>query len=434
MDAAYPLSRFLVLAAALAAAIGCQSDASGVNARGQMPQDPLAPIAPPPPTRVPASAPADPFAPIAPLSPIPPNNPQPGIVPTIPGGPIAGSPVPPDARQSVVPAGGLKQIPTAVEILKNSTPQVKIVAIVGANNNVITDQEVRESVWQQNFLLAGLQGHAREEKIKELYTKALRRTIERELILDDMYTKLKKANKMAIVDEIREAAAQMANSQIRTFKKDYKLNTDDDFNMWLRSQALTLPVLRRQLERDAMAQQYIGSILKEKGRKVGLAEIRDYYDKHTEEFELPDKVKWQHIFISAAKHPVPQAAYEYAQVLWKKAAAGEDFATLSKQYDEGFARMQNGFGTGEFRDKIQPPDIEEAIWTLKPGQISGILQTPTGLHIVKVVERDYSGVMPFDAKVQNKIRNKLNDAFAAAEMKKLYAELWRKGVVRVLDE
>lgn len=433
MEVAYPLSRFLVLATALAAAIGCQSDASGVNARGQMPQDPLAPIAPPPPPRIGAPTPIDPLSPIAPIPPLPPNNPQPGVVPTIPGGPIAGSPVPPDARQPVVPAGGLKQLPTAVEILKNSTPQVKVVAIVGANN-VITDQEVRESVWQQNFLLTGLEGRKREEKIQELYTKALRRTIERELILDDMYSKLSKAKKTGIIDEIREESKQRADAQIKAIRKELHLTSDDDFNFWLRVQALTLPVLRRQYERDNMAQAYLSSMLKEKGRKVGLAEIRDYYDKHPEEFELPDKVKWQHIFISAAKHPAPKAAYEYTQALWKKAADGEDFTALSKQYDEGFAKMQNGFGTGELRDKIQPPDIEEAIWALKPGQISGILQTPTGWHIVKVVERNYSGVMPFDAKVQNKIRNKLNETITAAEMKKLVEELWRKGVVRVLDE
>ena len=78
----------------------------------------------------------------------------------------------------------------------------------------------------------------------------------------------------------------------------------------------------------------------------------------------------------------------------KRLAAGEEFAALSVQFDEGFAKRQNGFGTGEKRsssdnkqeDWVQPLDIEPTVWSLKPGQVSPVVQTPTGYHLVKVVE------------------------------------------------
>jgi parvulin-like peptidyl-prolyl isomerase len=167
---------------------------------------------------------------------------------------------------------------------------------------------------------------------------------------------------------------------------------------------------------------------------VGLTEIRDYYDKHPEEFKTPDRVKWQHLFVSFTKHPNAQAAYNHAETLRKKAAAGTDLAALSKQFDEGLAGHQKGFGVGEKRGEILPLDIEPTVWALKPGQLSGLIRTPTGYHIIKVVERDYAGVLPFDPKVQGKIRDKLNEAIFEAESKKMIDDLWRKGVVRVLED
>jgi peptidyl-prolyl cis-trans isomerase SurA len=432
MEVANPLGRSLLLAAALFALLGCQTE--GYKARGQMPQDPLAPIAPPPTPPPGTSGGFTPIAPLTPSAPATPGAPVPGAAPTIPGGAVPGSPVPPAAKgQTVVNTGYAPKAATPAELLKNGTPRVKVVAIVG-KDNVITDQEVIESVWQQNDELAKLDGHEREAKQKELYTAALRKTIERELILDEMYTRLRKANKMQIVEEIRESAIQATDKQIRTMKTKLGLKTDEEMNAWFRIQGLTLPVFRRQFERHIMSQQYVGSLLKEKGRKVGLAEIRDYYDRHPEEFKSPDRVKWQHVFVSAAKHATPQAAYNHAEALRQKAAGGTDLGALSKQFDDGVAGKQNGFGVGETRGEILPADIESTVWALKPGQLSALVQTPTGYHVVKVVERDYAGVLPFDTKTQGRIREKLNDALYDIEAKKMIDELWRKGVVRVLEE
>ena len=120
--------------------------------------------------------------------------------------------------------------------------------------------------------------------------------------------------------------------------------------------------------------------------------------------------------------------------LRQKAATGTDFGLLSKQFDDGLAGKANGFGAGESRGEILPLDVEPTVWALKPGQLSGLIQTPTGYHLIKVVERDYAGIQPFDSKVQGKIRDKLNDAIVAINEKKMIEDPVAQGVVRVLDE
>ena len=436
MSAAIPLCRLLLLAVGLTVVIGCQSGASGTSARGQMPQDPLAPIAPPP---TPPPGVVIPVTPVISAQPVPgvPFNPlappvAPGVVPANVG-PVQGSP--PGAQGPIVPAGVVtgRKIITTAEMLKAGTPRVKVIAIVGANN-VITDEEVRQSVWQQFEELAKLQGHARQERERQLYSGALKKTIERELILDEMYAKLKKANKASLIEELKETAVQSAEQKIRDMKKHLGAKSDDDLNAFFRLRGLTLPVFRRQMEREFMAAQYVSSMMKETGRQVGLAEIREYYDKHPDEFKSTDRVRWQHLFVSFAKYATPQAAYNQAEALRQKAAGGEDLAALSRQFDQGLAGQQGGFGVGEKRGEISPKDIESTVWSLKMSQVSGLIQTPTGYHIVKVVERDYESLLPFDSKIQSKIRDKLNDAVYDQNKKKMVEDLWRKGVVRILEE
>lgn len=423
MDAANPLCRCFLLAVGLAALIGCQSDrasqiAPGAFARGQQPQ------------------PVDPLAPVAPLAP-PPVAGAPPVISPVGVTPVIGSPVTPGDAGAVVPSGlngPAKTAVTAAELLRASVPRVKTVAVVGSTLNVITDQEIIEGVYQQYRELAALEGHARSVKQKEMYNQILRKTIERELILDEMYTKLKKANKQNVIDEIKDLATQSTDRQLRAFKNDTGAKSDDEFAALLRTQGLTVQVIRRQMERQFMAEQYLGSALKERARRPGLAEVRDYYDRHPEEFKTPDRVRWQHLFVAVKNYPNPQAAYNQIAALAQQANSGADFAALSMKYDEGFAKQQKGFGTGEKRGEVQPADLEDTVWSLKPGQVSGVLQTPTGYHLVKVVERDFAGVRPFDTAVQNKVRDKLTRAQMEVEYNKLIDELWRKGVVRVFDE
>jgi len=442
MDAVNPLRRCL-LAAGLTTALGCQSNG----------------LAPLPAAR--AQLPPDPVAPVRPAGPLPPPPGYTGIPGTVIGSPVprdpagssgssaarkpsdpANSPAnpanvvgPSESSDPAVTTTGYSALPTGVsrtaDLLKESIPQIKVVALVGATN-LVTDQEVLEAVRQRLGELREYVGAARAAKEKELYEAELRRVIERELILDEMYARLKKAGRTAMIEEIKEFAARAADQNLRAIRKLYGATTEEEFLSILRAQGLTLPVIRRQFERQLMADEYVRSLLKEKGRTVGLADIRAYYDRHPDQFTAEDRVKWLDIFISFSRHPDPRAALEHARRVHARAAAGDDFVALVKQYDDGLASGSNGVGVGSKRGEIQPADVEPTVWTLKPGEVGPLIETPTGYHIVKVVERQYAGLRPFDTQVQSEIRDKLTRQYREAEYQRLVEDLWRKGPVRVI--
>ena len=72
------------------------------------------------------------------------------------------------------------------------------------------------------------------------------------------------------------------------------------------------------------------------------------------------------------------------------------------------------------------------MWSLNAGQVSNLIETPAGYHIVKVVERDVAGTKPFDDKVQLDVRRRLMRDLQEVEYKRLVEKLWRAGVVQVV--
>ncbi|HXD87893.1 MAG TPA: peptidyl-prolyl cis-trans isomerase [Urbifossiella sp.] len=360
------------------------------------------------------------------------------------GPPIQGLPVPPDPAGPVAPAS----LSVPVSQTHNSAarlnarplaePRIRFVALIGKNNSV-TDEEVREAVKIRYASERRDNSPIPPDKEQAYYEEELRKAIERELIIEEMHVRLKKAKKGNIIDSLADDARKMTDSNFRNMKTRNGIHSEADFQLWLRGQGLTAPILRRSFERQYMANQFVRGMLREKMDSLGLIEIRDYYKNHPEHFSTADHVKWQDIYISfrefenalkttdAAK--VRAAALKHAQAIQLHAAAGEDFAALSKRYDNGLSGQNGGEGNGTERGAIQPPDLEPTVWALKAGQVSAVIETPAGFHIVKVVSRDYAGIKPFDEPVQKEARARLLQEFHEREYKLFVDQLWRAGTV-----
>jgi parvulin-like peptidyl-prolyl isomerase len=80
-----------------------------------------------------------------------------------------------------------------------------------------------------------------------------------------------------------------------------------------------------------------------------------------------------------------------AKSVYDRLQAGEDFATLAKANSDDATTRDNGgdygFAIGQ-SDRNLPPQVIDALFRLKPGQLSGIINTGTGLEIIKLNEAD----------------------------------------------
>ena len=147
-----------------------------------------------------------------------------------------------------------------------------------------------------------------------------------------------------------------------------------------------------------------------RGVQVAPKEIETYYQSNQEKFGQPRRLRVRHILIKTdVKDAEAMArARKKAESIREEALKGKDFAQLAKQYSEDPGTKDKGGDLGFISRGQVVPEFEEAIFALKAGGISPIIQTPYGLHIAKVEEIQEAKVEPLD-KVKNQILTLLQD-------------------------
>jgi peptidyl-prolyl cis-trans isomerase SurA len=310
----------------------------------------------------------------------------------------------------------------------NAETSVRIRATV--NGVAILDDEVREAVYPLLVEASKLPTADRAAKQREILEGELRHLIEREVVLQDAFAKLKE--RPVVLEKFKEAAGKEFDKKIRDMRSRYKIKTDEEFKAWLQMQGVTVDGVRRKMEREFMAQEYMRSRVADALERVSHQQIEEYYKQHPEEFQIQDSVVWNDIFIDAAKFPNRDAARQLAESIIAKARAGEDFLKLVNQFDNGDSSYRNGEGYGHRRGEIKPPEAEAILFKMEQsGEIGPLIELAYGFHVIRLVQREYAGLRPFDAKTQLAVLNKLKYEAFERESKKVLAELKRKATIEV---
>ncbi|WP_369681963.1 SurA N-terminal domain-containing protein [Malonomonas rubra] len=126
-------------------------------------------------------------------------------------------------------------------------------------------------------------------------------------------------------------------------------------------------------------------------------ELERYYRRHLDLFETQEQVKASHILLRVSKDADEETRnkrHELAAELLKQLKEGADFAQLAKTYSDDKGSIEAGGDLGYFGRGIMVPEFENAAFSLKPGQLSDIIETPFGYHIIKVEAVVEAGVKP----------------------------------------
>ena len=157
--------------------------------------------------------------------------------------------------------------------------------------------------------------------------------------------------------------------------------------------------------------------------KISDGELKKYYKSHPEKYTVPERVRARHILISLRKNPLPANitnAYNKIKKLRQRVLEGESFAEIAAAESDCPSRAKGG-DLGFFERGQMVPEIEKAAFGLKKGEISDIIKSEFGYHILQVTDRLPQRVLPFE-EVKDKIRN---DLYSQRE-KKLYGDLLNK--------
>jgi peptidyl-prolyl cis-trans isomerase C len=127
--------------------------------------------------------------------------------------------------------------------------------------------------------------------------------------------------------------------------------------------------------------------------KISDAEMRAFYDKNMEKFKSPDQVKASHILVKSEKE---------AQDILAQLKKGGNFEELAKKSSTDASAAKGG-DLGWFSKGSMVPEFEKVAFSLKEGQLSEIVKTQYGFHIIKMTGKRPAGVRTFE-EVQEQIK------------------------------
>lgn len=170
-----------------------------------------------------------------------------------------------------------------------------------------------------------------------------------------------------------------------------------DFDQALKTTGMTPDSLRRELQRQIAIQDLIQNQVV-KNVTVTEAEEKDFYDKNPKDFVVPERVHARHILIKVTSDMTAAQkaeAKKKAEDILAQLRAGADFATLAKKYSEDSSAASGGdLGTFARGQMVKP--FEDAAFTLGVNQISNVVETQFGYHIIQVLQKFPPTTASFD--------------------------------------
>jgi peptidyl-prolyl cis-trans isomerase D len=133
--------------------------------------------------------------------------------------------------------------------------------------------------------------------------------------------------------------------------------------------------------------------------QVSNQQVEQYYQAHQKDFQVPEEVQVRHILIkvpAGADAKTDAAAKQKAEGLLKQIKAGADFASLAKANSDDPGSKEQGGELGMIQRGATVPEFEKTAFSLQPGQISDVIKTQFGYHILKVEQKQTAHLKPLE--------------------------------------
>jgi peptidyl-prolyl cis-trans isomerase C len=182
------------------------------------------------------------------------------------------------------------------------------------------------------------------------------------------------------------------------------------------------------------------TLVRELGISISDADIKKFYDDHPTDFEQPEQVHVRHILFATedvtTRQPLSdndkQAKLQLAQSVLKQLRGGADFAALARQYSDDPGSKDNGGELPPFGHGEMVPEFDTAAFSLTNNQISDIVTTQYGYHIIQLLDRTPEQKVDL-AKVSDNIKTYLLRQKLAPIAPAFLQKLKKDADVQILD-
>lgn len=207
-----------------------------------------------------------------------------------------------------------------------------------------------------------------------------------------------RVNELLIVQAaLRDTSIHILDEQVSTLVQQElearrrQFGGEDQFQTALRQSGMTLEDLRNMLAGDIrtrmLMREYIGKVSRDrKPPPVSDDDIKKYFEENREQFgQRPATISFtQVVIIPKASDSARATARAKLEEAMKELATGADFAVVARKYSDDPSTKERGGDLGWFRTGAMVREFDQMAFALQPGQVSPIIETSFGFHIIKL--------------------------------------------------
>jgi parvulin-like peptidyl-prolyl isomerase len=279
----------------------------------------------------------------------------------------------------------------------------RVVAVV--NQEIITLSEVEKWIDPLKDEIVTKDRLERREQVQEICRKVLERLIEEKLI----------------DQEVKKSGIKVSSKEVEAALEEVKRRntaTQEDLEKALAAEGLTLETYKKQIEKGLQRQKLISWSVKVE-TKAGEKEVREFYQKNMDRYRTNETYRPGQILFIIPKGATPEEIREIkkkCQKVLEKTRGGQDFGEMALLYSEDTSNKDRG-DLGYFKKGELLPAFEREALGLKVGEVSGIVRTEFGFHIIKLLDRKGMDPLPF-----GEVKEKVMADYYESEMEKAYKQ------------
>lgn len=295
-----------------------------------------------------------------------------------------------------------------------ASSQLKAVAKV--NGAVLTERDLGEA-FNKIIPAAIFHGGISPERRQAYRDKAVEQMINDELLYQEAVRMGLKVSRRRIKEARQDAVERLGGK--KRFKQALETHgiTQDEYEQMLRKKFLIEEILEAEVSQKA---------------EVTDEEAREYYGRNKSGFMRPEAWRLRHILISVDPSAPPEeweARRKRAEEALEKIKGGEDMAQVAWDYSDDRYRVKGG-DLGLIHSGRLVADLEAAVRELEVGELSGVVQTIYGYHIVRVEEKKEPEQLSYE-EVEDKIKRQLSAKRSEQNRKNLIERLRAEAEIEV---
>jgi peptidyl-prolyl cis-trans isomerase C len=255
--------------------------------------------------------------------------------------------------------------------------------VARVNDSYISQEDYKRqfSIAQQQLIRQGMA--LDEAENKRLSTEVLENLIDNQLLFQESRKRGYSADELTVEKRYQEVRDQFSN--------------DEDFAAALGQMQYTEKSFKEAVERRLVLETLIENDIAA-GITVSDEEALQYYEKNPAQFVQPKQIRARHILIIVKDQNDEQQkkeAFEKITMVQQKLKDGEDFAALAKEFSEGPSNEQGG-DLGFFQPGQMVKPFEDAAFALEVGEVSDVVETRFGYHLIEVTDIRPEVSVPFE--------------------------------------